>query len=90
MFRSLTISINIQKYLVLSRMFISVSNKCKQGILGYAEREREHLGGVIGKEMRGRWEIEDENLWGRLGKIGKWEAGGRVKLLVGGGKQGNN
>ena len=27
---------------------------------------------------------------GRLGKIGKWEAGGRVKLLVGGGKQGNN
>ena len=51
-------------------MFISVSNKCKQGKLGYAEREREHLGGVIGKEMRGRWEIEDENRRGRLGKIG--------------------
>ena len=27
---------------------------------------------------------------GRLGKISKWEAAGRVKLLVGGGKQGNN
>ena len=27
---------------------------------------------------------------GRLGKTGKWEMGGRIKLLVGGGKQGND
>ena len=48
--------------------------------MGYAEGDREHFRGGIGKEMRGRWEIEDENRRGRLGKIGKWEAWGRVKL----------